>query len=163
MKCPFCATLESKVIDSRPANEGTSIRRRRECLQCKARFTTYERVEKQETMVVKRSGKRESYDEGKVLAGIMRACERRPVDRKMMKRIAEEITMWVQLAFEGEVHSVQIGEKVMEKLLQIDEVAYIRFASVYQDFSDMDSFIRLIDQMREKEKDAVQDHGENEE
>ena len=161
MKCPFCATEESKVIDSRSWDD--SIRRRRECLQCKARFTTYERVEKQETMVVKRSGKRESYDEGKVLAGIMRACERRPVDRKMMKRIAEEITMWVQLAFEGEVHSVQIGEKVMEKLLQIDEVAYIRFASVYQDFSDMDSFIRLIDQMREKEKDAVQDHGENEE
>ncbi len=136
------------MIDSRSWDD--SIRRRRECFRCKGRFTTYERVEKQELVVIKRSGKRESYEEGKVLAGIMRACERRPVDQKMMKRIAEEITMWIQETFEGEIRSVQIGEKVMERLLEVDEVAYIRFASVYQDFSDMDSFIRLIDQMRGK-------------
>jgi len=149
VKCPFCSAEESKVVDSRSGDD--NIRRRRECLCCKGRFTTYERVEKQELMVVKRSGKRETYDEGKVLAGIVRACERRPVDKKIMKRIAEEITMWMQEAFEGEVRSIQIGEKVMEKLLEIDAVAYIRFASVYKDFSDLDSFIQIIDQIREGE------------
>ncbi len=150
MKCPFCSSDESKVVDSRSSAD--NIRRRRECLQCKGRFTTYEQVEKQEQMVVKRSGKREIYDEGKVLAGIMRACERRPVDKKQMKRIAEEVTQWIQEEFDDEVESVQVGEKVMEKLSQVDAVAYIRFASVYKDFSDLDSFIQIIDQIRQREQ-----------
>ena len=158
MKCPFCSAEESKVIDSRSGDD--NIRRRRECLECKGRFTTYERVEKQDQMVIKRSGKRETYDEAKVLAGIMRACERRPVDKKTMQRIAEEVTLWMQEEFEDEIHSVQIGEKVLEKLLEVDAVAYIRFASVYKDFSDVDSFVQIIDQIRKEEN---QKSGDNEE
>ncbi|MCI9352306.1 MAG: transcriptional regulator NrdR, partial [Lawsonibacter sp.] len=132
MKCPYCAYLESKVVDSRPADEGASIRRRRECLSCHKRFTTYETVESLPLMVVKKDGSRQSFDRSKVMSGVIRACEKRPVPYQDMENLVAEIEQALQNQMDREVSSAQIGELVMERLKKLDEVAYVRFASVYR-------------------------------
>ena len=130
MKCPYCGFDESKVIDSRPADEGRSIRRRRECLSCEKRFTTYETVESLPMVVVKKNGSRQSFDRRKVFNGMLRACEKRPVPVAELERIAEEIEQNLQNSLEREISTERIGEEVMERLKKVDEVAYVRFASV---------------------------------
>ena len=147
MKCPFCAHLESKVVDSRPADEGASIRRRRECLSCHKRFTTYETMESLPLMVIKKDGSRQSFDRSKVLQGIQRSCEKRPVSVADMERIASEIEQEIQNSLEREVSTDSIGEKVMEKLKTLDEVAYVRFASVYRQFKDIDTFMHELNKL----------------
>ena len=147
MKCPFCAHLESKVVDSRPAEEGSSIRRRRECLACHKRFTTYETVESLPLMVVKRDGSRQSFDRNKLLNSMLKACEKRSVSMETLERIADEIEQSLQNELEREVHSTEIGELVMEKLKNVDEVAYVRFASVYRKFKDINSFVSELNKL----------------
>ena len=147
MKCPFCATLDSKVVDSRPANDGTSIRRRRECLSCGKRFTTYETVESLPMVVVKKDGSRQSFDRRKVLGGMIRACEKRPVPLAELEKIAEEIEQDLQNSMEREISTEAIGEKVMERLRNVDQVAYVRFASVYRQFKDIDTFMTELNKL----------------
>ena len=141
MRCPFCGYSESKVIDSRPADEGSSIRRRRECLSCRKRFTTYETVESLPMVVIKKDGSRQSFDKGKILGGMIRACEKRPVSMAELEKIANEIELDLQNSMEREIRSEVIGEKVMERLRTVDQVAYVRFASVYRQFQDIGSFM----------------------
>ena len=141
MRCPFCGYSESKVIDSRPADEGASIRRRRECLSCAKRFTTYETMESLPMVVVKKDGSRQSFDRRKVLGGMIRACEKRPVPMADMEKIAGEIEQDLQNSMEREIRSEVIGEMVMERLRTVDQVAYVRFASVYRQFQDIDTFM----------------------
>ena len=141
MKCPFCGHPESKVIDSRPADENASIRRRRECLACGKRFTTYETVESLPIVVIKKDGSRQSFDRQKVLRGMIRACEKRPVSLAELERIADEIEQELQNSMEREIRTADIGEKVMERLRSVDQVAYVRFASVYRQFKDIDTFM----------------------
>ncbi|WRS28178.1 transcriptional regulator NrdR [Oscillospiraceae bacterium MB08-C2-2] len=141
MKCPYCSHLESKVVDSRPTDEGEKIRRRRECLSCEKRFTTYEIIETTPVMVVKRDKSREPFDRGKLLSGLLRACEKRPVSIETMEGVVDHIQNSIQNSLDREVKSTQIGELVMESLRGIDEVAYIRFVSVYRQFRDIDSFM----------------------
>lgn len=149
MRCPFCGYAESKVIDSRPAEEGATIRRRRECLACQKRFTTYEIMERLPLVVVKRDGSRQTFDKIKVLNGMLRACEKRPVSLQSLEKIAEEIEQELQNSLEREVTTTEIGEMVMDCLKDIDEVAYVRFASVYRQFKDVKTFFdeltKLID------------------
>ena len=147
MKCPFCGYSESKVIDSRPAEEGASIRRRRECLSCAKRFTTYETVESLPMVVVKKDGSRQSFDRRKVLGGMIRACEKRPVPLADLEKIAEEIEQDLQNSMEREISTTAIGEKVMECLRTVDQVAYVRFASVYRQFKDIDTFMTELNKL----------------
>ena len=147
MKCPYCGYSESKVIDSRPADENASIRRRRECLSCAKRFTTYETVESLPMVVIKKDGSRQSFDRQKVLRGMIRACEKRPVPLAELERIADEIEQELQNSLEREVSTVVIGEKVMEKLKKADEVAYVRFASVYRQFKDINTFMAELNKL----------------
>ena len=142
MRCPFCGYSESKVIDSRPADEGSSIRRRRECLSCSKRFTTYETVESLPMVVVKKDGSRQSFDRRKVLGGMIRACEKRPVPLA-----AEEIEQDLQNSMEREISTETIGERVMERLRSVDQVAYVRFASVYRQFKDIDTFMAELNKL----------------
>ena len=144
MKCPYCGFNESKVIDSRPADENNSIRRRRECLSCSRRFTTYETVESLPVVVVKKDGSRQSFDRGKVLSGMIRACEKRPVSLARLEKIAADIEQELQNSMEREISTEIIGERVMEHLRSIDQVAYVRFASVYRQFQDIDSFMEEL-------------------
>ena len=141
MKCPYCGYAESKVIDSRPAEEGSTIRRRRECLACNKRFTTYEIIERMPLVVVKRDGSRQSFDKVKVMNGLVRACEKRPVALEQLEAIAKEIETELQSALEREISTAEIGEMVMFRLKEIDEVAYVRFASVYRQFKDINTFM----------------------
>ena len=141
MKCPYCGHPESKVIDSRPADENASIRRRRECLSCARRFTTYETVESLPMVVIKKDGSRQSFDRQKMLRGMIRACEKRPVTLAELERIADEIEQELQNSMEREIRTEIIGEKVMERLRKVDQVAYVRFASVYRQFKDIDTFM----------------------
>ncbi len=142
MKCPFCGFEESKVIDSRPTDEGEKIRRRRECMSCGKRFTTYEIIESVPIVVVKKDGKsREVFDRDKLFNGMMRACEKRPVSVGDIERAIDEIEAEIQNSLDREVTSVRIGELVMDKLKDIDEVAYVRFASVYRQFKDINTFM----------------------
>lgn len=141
MKCPFCSKVEDKVIDSRMSAEGMSIRRRRECLSCGKRFTTYEYVEEAPLMVVKRDGTRKRFDRDKIKMGIMKACEKRPVSMEKIDSIVDEIERDIQRKTEKEVKSTLIGNMVMEKLYDLDEVAYVRFASVYRRFKDVSHFM----------------------
>lgn len=141
MKCPYCFHLESKVIDSRPTDEGEKIRRRRECLKCARRFTTYEIVETTPIMVVKKDKSREAFDRDKLLAGLMRACEKRQVSAQTLEDAVDFIQSSIQNTLDREVQSAQIGELAMECLKSIDEVAYVRFASVYRQFKDINSFM----------------------
>ena len=149
MKCPYCAHLESKVVDSRPADEGSSIRRRRECLACHKRFTTYETMESLPLMVVKKDGSRQSFDRNKVLSGLIRACEKRPVSYQTLEELVAEIEQVLQNQMEREIRSAQIGELVMERLKRVDEVAYVRFASVYRQFKDLNTFMTELNKLLE--------------
>ena len=149
MKCPFCGHPESKVVDSRPSDEGTSIRRRRECLECHKRFTTYETMESLPLMVVKKDGSRQSFDRNKVMNGLIRACEKRPVSFSTMEEIVNEIEQTLQNEMEREVSSAEIGELVMERLKKVDEVSYVRFASVYRQFKDINTFMRELNKLLE--------------
>ena len=147
MRCPYCGQSESKVIDSRPADEGNSIRRRRECLSCQKRFTTYETVESLPMVVVKKDGSRQSFDRRKVLGGMIRACEKRPVPLAELERIAGEIEQDLQNSMEREISTETIGERVMERLRAVDQVAYVRFASVYRQFKDIDTFMHELNKL----------------
>ena len=150
MKCPFCGDQESKVVDSRHSEDNLSIRRRRECLACQRRFTTYEIVESLPIIVVKRSGSRQNFDRNKVLNSMVRAFDKRQVDVAVLDRITTEIEQTIQNTLEREVSTDRIGEMVMERLKPLDEVAYIRFASVYRRFQDVNGFINEINQFLEK-------------
>ena len=147
MKCPFCGYTESKVIDSRPAEEGATIRRRRECLACQKRFTTYEIIERMPLVVVKRDGSRQSFDKVKLINGMVRACEKRPVPMADLERAADEIEQIIQNSLDREVSAAHIGELVMERLKPLDEVAYVRFASVYRQFKDINSFMQELNKI----------------
>ncbi len=141
MRCLFCGHTESKVIDSRQADEGTTIRRRRECLECGKRFTTYEKIESIPIIVVKKDGTRESFDRAKIINGILRACEKRPISLDEIESIVDEIEGKLYNLLEREVSSEKIGEMVMERLQKLDDIAYVRFASVYRQFKDINSFM----------------------
>ena len=147
MKCPFCGYTESKVIDSRPAEEGATIRRRRECLACGKRFTTFEIIERLPLVVVKRDGSRQSFDKVKLINGMVRACEKRPVSLETLERIADEIEQELQSNLEREIRTVDVGEMVMKRLKDIDEVAYVRFASVYRSFKDINTFMEELSKL----------------
>ena len=140
MRCPYCGYLESRVIDSRPAEEGATIRRRRECLSCQKRFTTYEIMERLPLVVVKKDGSRQTFDKQKVVNGMIRACEKRPVSVSEIQRLADEIEQELQNSLDREISSERVGELVMDKLKELDEVAYVRFASVYRQFKDINTF-----------------------
>lgn len=155
MKCPYCGYVESKVIDSRPTDESVSIRRRRECLKCKQRFTTYEVVETTPLVVIKKDKSREAFDTGKLLGGMVRACEKRPVSLAALEAAAGDIEMSLHTSLDKEVPSYRIGELAMEKLREIDEVAYVRFASVYRQFKDIDSFMRELQALLETRDAAL--------
>ena len=144
MKCPFCGYSESKVIDSRPAEEGATIRRRRECLACQKRFTTYEIIERLPLVVVKRDGSRQTFERVKLINGVVRACEKRPVSLSQLESIADDIEQELQSSLEREVSTVAIGEMVMSRLKAVDEVAYVRFASVYRSFKDINTFMEEL-------------------
>ncbi len=152
MKCPFCSSLESKVIDSRLAKEETSIRRRRECLDCKSRFTTYERVEEVELLIIKKDGVRETFDRSKILSGMIKACEKRPISMDVIESFVSSLEREFQERGDREVDSREIGERVINKLYEIDEVAYVRFASVYRSFKDVNQFMSEL-------KDLLKDKG----
>jgi transcriptional repressor NrdR len=141
VKCPFCDEIEDKVVDSRMAKEGEVIRRRRECLGCKRRYTTYERIEESLPMVVKKDGRREPFDRNKILSGLKKACEKRPISITTIEALTDKIEKSVQEMGETEVQSVAIGEEVMKALHELDQVAYVRFASVYREFKDIDQFM----------------------
>ena len=150
MKCPFCGDQESKVIDSRHSEDGLSIRRRRECARCQHRFTTYEVVETLPILVVKRNGSRQNFDKNKIINSMMRAFDKRKVDTVDLERIASEIEQTVQNSLEREISTEQLGEMVMERLKPLDEVAYIRFASIYHRFQNASSFMREISRYLEE-------------
>jgi len=154
VKCPFCDTLEDKVVDSRMAREGGVIRRRRECLSCKRRYTTYERVEESLPVVVKKDGRREPFDRTKILSGLKKACEKRPISTATIEALTERIEKRIQEMGDTEIQSRTIGEEVMKELHQLDQVAYVRFASVYREFKDIDQFMdelkALAHERREK-------------
>ncbi|MEG0035205.1 MAG: transcriptional regulator NrdR [Oscillospiraceae bacterium] len=141
MRCPFCGYAESKVIDSRPAEEGATIRRRRECLACQKRFTTYEIMERLPLVVVKRDGSRQTFDKIKIMNGMLRACEKRPVPLQKLEKITDDIEQELQNSLEREVSTTEIGEMVMDHIKSVDEVAYVRFASVYRQFKDVNTFL----------------------
>ncbi|WOC33543.1 MULTISPECIES: transcriptional regulator NrdR [Caproicibacterium] len=147
MKCPFCGHEESKVIDSRPTDEGERIRRRRECLKCGKRFTTYEVIETVPVIVIKKDKSREAFDRSKLLRGLLRACEKRPVSLATLERLVDEIETNLQNSLDREVESSKIGEYAMEKLKAIDEVAYVRFASVYRQFQDINTFLDELNEI----------------
>lgn len=151
MKCPFCGFEESKVLESRSMSEGMAIRRRRECNACKKRFTTYERLEEIAIMVIKKDGSREEFDSEKIFKGLMRATEKRKVSREKLEETLLKIERDAEnLSIKGEIPSKEIGEIVMKRLLEIDEVAYVRFASVYKDFKDLGSFMEEIEKIKTK-------------
>jgi len=154
VKCPFCDELEDKVVDSRMAKEGEVIRRRRECLGCKRRYTTYERVEEILPVVVKKDGRRESFDRNKILVGLKKACEKRPISIGTIEAVTDRIEKRIQEMGETEIESRIVGEEVMKELHQLDQVAYVRFASVYREFKDIDQFMEelktLAQQRRER-------------
>lgn len=148
MRCPFCDTMDSRVLDSRPADASSAVRRRRECNDCGRRFTTYERVDELPLMVVKKEGRREIFDRQKLLAGLITACRKRPVSTAMLEELATEIERDLRSTMEREVHSSNIGEQVMLRLHELDEVAYVRFASVYREFRDVQEFMREIERLK---------------
>jgi len=152
MKCPFCGYREDKVVDSRATQESSAIRRRRECLGCGKRFTTYEYIEELSLMVIKKDGRREPFDRKKVLSGIMRACEKRPISVETMEEIIAGVEHAIQKKSGREVPSNRIGELVMERLKKLDDVAYVRFASVYRQFRDVGQFMQELKDMLDKEK-----------
>ncbi|NLX01930.1 MAG: transcriptional regulator NrdR [Syntrophomonadaceae bacterium] len=150
MRCPYCQEYESRVIDSRSSEDGCTIRRRRECTNCKRRFTTYERVEERPLLVVKNGGDREQFSREKILKGISKACEKRPVSLEDIETVVADIERELRDNFDREVSSKVIGEIIIDKLQSLDEVAYVRFASVYRQFGDLNSFIKTIEQLKNK-------------
>ena len=155
MKCPSCGYKETKVIDSRWSGDGHSIRRRRECLKCERRFTTYEYVEQVPLMVIKKDGRRQPFDRTKIISGLLKACEKRPVSIDKIEEITNEIERAVQKRYEREVESTVIGEMIMERLAVLDEVAYVRFASVYRQFKDVNQFMSELKSLIQKDKDVT--------
>ena len=147
MKCPFCTHPESKVVDSRPADEGNSIRRRRECLDCHKRFTTYETVESLPLVVIKRDGRRQAFDKEKLLSSMLKACEKRSVPMSTLEQLADEIEQSLQNEMEREIPSTEIGELVMDRLKDVDEVSYVHFASVYRQFKDIGTFMAELSKL----------------
>jgi len=147
MKCPYCSYLDSKVVDSRPAEDGASIRRRRECLHCRKRFTTFEVMESLPVVVIKKDGTRQTFDRNKLLNGMLRACDKRRVSFDTLERIVDEIESSLQNEMNREVPSQKIGEMVMDRLKNVDEVAYVRFASVYRQFKDISSFMEELNRL----------------
>jgi transcriptional repressor NrdR len=152
MKCPYCGLVKDKVVDSREGKNGIVIRRRRECQNCRRRFTTYEKIEEIPYMVIKKDGRREEFDRGKLLAGMRRATEKRPVSNKALEDIADEIEAMVQDSSDREIETRIIGNFIMEKLKELDKVAYVRFASVYRQFEDIDEFMRELKGLIETRK-----------
>lgn len=154
MKCPACGHLEDKVVDSRTTKEGEAIRRRRECLECSKRFTTYEYIERAPLVVVKKDGRREQYDRDKLLTGLVKACEKRPVAREQLEKLLDEVEGAIFGRFKSEVKSSELGNEVIDRLHALDEVAYVRFASVYRQFKDINQFMSevraLLDRQRER-------------
>ena len=157
MKCPFCSSNENKVTDSRETSEGVAIRRRRECIDCGKRFTTYEYVEKTPLMVIKKDGRREPFNHQKILTGLLKACEKRPISVEALEIIANKIEGELQKKFEQELESHYIGELVMEKLAGLDDVAYVRFASVYRQFKDINQFMHELKDVFNKRINPVRD------
>lgn len=157
MRCPFCENQDTRVIDSRPTEEGHAIRRRRECDNCNKRFTTYEKVEGMTFMVIKKDGSREPFDRNKVLNGIIKACEKRPVPIASIEKIVDEIERGLNNMMEKEIESKLIGEILMEHLKKLDEVAYVRFASVYRQFKDVNTFVAEIEKLLGKDKKEKED------
>jgi len=152
MKCPFCAHIEDKVVDSRAGKDGLVIRRRRECLSCGRRFTSYERIDEIPFMVVKKDGTREPFDRNKVLGGLRKACEKRPVSPASLEQVADEVEQMLQEIPEREILTAKIGEKVTGRLRELDKVAYVRFASVYRQFEDVDQFMKVLNDLLEQRK-----------
>ncbi|MCD1147184.1 transcriptional regulator NrdR [Peptoniphilus sp. KCTC 25270] len=153
MRCPYCDYLESKVLDSRPTDEGASIRRRRECIRCNQRFTTYERVEDLPLMVKKKSGGSQVFDRNKILNGLIKSCEKRPVSLQQMEEIVDDIEKALRNKMVRETTSEEIGEMIMARLKDVDEVAYVRFASVYRQFRDVESFMRELEELVRDKKE----------
>ena len=153
MKCPFCGHLEDKVVDSREAKEGNAIRRRRECLRCRRRFTTYEHIEDMLPVVVKKDGRREPFDRNKILGGLKKACEKRPVSSEQIEAAVSEIERDIYNRFDREVPTKYVGELVMQKLKGLDHVAYVRFASVYKEFKDLSEFMEEAKSLMGKKKE----------
>ena len=152
MRCPYCNFEESKVVDSRPTDYNQMIRRRRECIRCQKRFTTYEKIEDIPLMVIKKDGTRELFDKNKLITGIMRACQKRAIPNNILNKIADDVEAFISQSQDKEVKTSAIGEKVLEKLIDIDEVAYARFASVYREYRDLESFMRELESLIEKQK-----------
>ena len=153
MKCRYCASIESKVIDSRPTEDGSAIRRRRECISCGKRFTTYEKIEEIPIMVVKREGRREPFDSEKIRMGVRKACEKRPVAADVQDKLVEDVTREVFNTLASEVTTRDVGEIVMRKLKDVDEVAYVRFASVYREFKDTQTFMKELQRLLDEKQD----------
>ncbi|MBL8069603.1 MAG: transcriptional repressor NrdR [Nitrospira sp.] len=153
MKCPFCDDVEDKVVDSRMAKEGEVIRRRRECLSCKRRYTTYERVEETMPAVVKKDGRREPFDRSKIVSGLKKACEKRPISTATIETVTDRIEKRIQDLGETEIVSTAVGEEVMRELSQLDQVAYVRFASVYREFKDIDQFMDEIKSLAQQRRE----------
>jgi transcriptional repressor NrdR len=153
VKCPFCDDVEDKVVDSRMAKEGEVIRRRRECLSCKRRYTTYERVEETMPVVVKKDGRREPFDRSKIFSGLKKACEKRPISTATIEAVSDRIEKRIQELGETEIDSPLIGEEVMKELSQLDQVAYVRFASVYREFKDIDQFMDEIKALAQQRRE----------
>ncbi|MGI6578396.1 MAG: transcriptional regulator NrdR [Eubacteriales bacterium] len=158
MKCPYCAHLESKVVDSRPTDEGESIRRRRECLSCQKRFTTYELLEILPIMVIKKDGSRQAFDKQKILNGLLRASEKRPISLSELTKVVNSIELKLQNELRREVKSTEIGQLVMDELKNLDEVAYVRFASVYREFKDINSFMSELTSLLNENESDVDDY-----
>ncbi len=152
MKCRYCGSTDSKVIDSRPTEDGSSIRRRRECIGCGKRFTTYEKIEELPIMVIKRDGRRESFDSNKILNGVRRATEKRPVSAAEQENLVDEVVREVFNTLEQEIESTKIGEMVIKRLKILDEVAYVRFASVYRQFKDINTFMKELELLLQESK-----------
>lgn len=152
MKCPYCEFPESKVVDSRPTDEGQAIRRRRECIGCSRRFTTYEKIEEIPIIIVKKDGNRQTYDRNKLMNGMIKACEKRPVSMSTIEKMVDDIEKNLFNSLENEITSVEIGEMVMNKLKDVDEVAYVRFASVYRQFKDVNSFMEELKKILDENK-----------
>ena len=153
MKCPFCSHVEDKVVDSRESKEGEVIRRRRECLKCGKRFTSYERIDQIPHMVVKKDGRRERFDREKVMAGLLKACEKRPVPTKALEAVTDKVEAMVQESPEREMPTQRVGEFLMQSLRDLDKVAFVRFASVYRDFKDVDQFMATLKGLLETSKE----------
>ncbi|KXB71842.1 MULTISPECIES: transcriptional regulator NrdR [Peptoniphilus] len=150
MKCPFCGYDDSKVLDTRPTDEGNTIRRRRECLKCQKRFTTYEKIEQSPIMVIKKDGNRQAFDREKIIRGMIKSCEKRPVSAADIEEAVNNIEKKIENSMKKEVSSLEVGEMVMDELKDLDEVSYVRFASVYREFKDLQSFIDELENFVKK-------------